>query len=188
MPLTPAAAKNIQAKPARIAALPTTSTQSPTIANGDMSQGTDVPLGWRIGWTGSGKLNLTRDTHDFASAPAALRLESTGGTAYGNAGHSLVVTDTPFMLSGKVKSSGKFKEARVAVQAFDGSFKQVAFIQLADASDAGAWKTFSGEVRLPKEAKTASLTVILNGDGKVWLDDVSIASEPEVFLSTTSTQ
>jgi hypothetical protein len=159
-----------------------------SITNGDMSQGTDAPLGWRIGWTGSGKLNLTRDTKTFASAPAALLVESAGGAADGNAGQSLVITDTPFKLSGKVKSSGQFKEARVAVQALDAGFQQVAFIQLADASDAAEWKTFSGEVRLPKEAHSASLTVILNGVGQIWLDDVTVASEPQVFLSSTSTR
>jgi hypothetical protein len=85
-----------------------------------------------------------------------------------------------------VKSAGTLKEARIAVQAFDAAFKQVAFINLADAVGTADWKEFSGEVRLPAGAKTASLTVILNGEGSVWLDDVRVEAPQSVFLATAS--
>jgi hypothetical protein len=80
------------------------------------------------------------------------------------------------------------QEAFVAVQAFDAAFKQVAFINLADAMNASEWKVYNGEVRLPSETKSVLLTVILKGGGRIWLDDVSIAPEPQVFPTSTSTQ
>jgi hypothetical protein len=188
MPLTPQAARPIQAKPAQIAALPGASTQNVQIANGEMSQGSDAPTGWRIGWTGSGKLRLARDTQNFKSGPASLRLESEGGAAYGNAGQSIEPTTVPFTVSGVVRSSGTFKEARIAIQAFDADFKQVAFINLEDAVGAADWKSFLSEVSLPATAKTASLTVILNGEGRIWLDDARIEAPQNVFLADTSTR
>ena len=53
-----------------------TETKKPIFAlqNGAMSEGEAAPAGWNQGWTASGKLVLTRDTADFVSGPAALKL------------------------------------------------------------------------------------------------------------------
>jgi hypothetical protein len=65
MPVTPQAARPLRAKAVKVAALPNASTQTVSIINGDMSRGISTPDDWKIGWTGSGKLRLARDTKDF---------------------------------------------------------------------------------------------------------------------------
>ena len=61
----------------------------PPLVNPDMSAGGDVPDGWKLTWSASGKLRLWRDTTDFQKGPASLCLESVGGPAYGTASQML---------------------------------------------------------------------------------------------------
>ena len=150
----------------------------PTLQNGAMSEGAEAPTGWKVGWTGKGTLRAVRDTTQFQTPPAAFRIESVGGEAYGNAGQELKVTTTPFLVSGYVKSDGTLEEASVVVQAFDAGWKQVAWIPLADARGVGDWKQFSGVVKLPASAKSASLNISLKGQGRVWLDEVQVKAAP----------
>jgi hypothetical protein len=146
----------------------------PTLQNGAMSEGTTVATGWKVGWQGKGKLLVVRDTTQFKTGPASLRVESGQGDTYGNAGQELKVTTTPFTVRGFIKSAGALEEASLVVQAFDAGWKQVAWIPLADAKGAGEWKEFSGEVKLPTSAKTASVNVVLKGQGQIWLDEVQV--------------
>jgi hypothetical protein len=64
------------------------------------------------------------------------------------------------------KSSGTLREARIAVQAFDAAYKQVAFINLTDAVNVADGKEFSAEVRLPASTRTLLSRLFLMGMAK----------------------
>lgn len=141
--------------------------------NGTMSLGASVPAGWSAGWTGSGKVELLRDTTTFKSAPASLCVRSVGGPAVGGAQHALEVTHALFTLSGFLKTSGSVKTSKLAIQVFDGGGKQIDWIDIATVSGASDWHPFSVKATLPPNAAAALLIMTLDGDGQAWLDDVS---------------
>ena len=182
MPLSPAAAKPVAAKPALPqVALPTPDkTKSdpvvlPALLNGAMSEGNGVPAGWELS-KGAENLVLQRDTTTFRSAPSALQLRSEGGAGKGNTGFKLPVTSDPFTLRGVARMQGQPEEAALAIQVFDGDWKQIGWIQIADfkVRGAGDWREFSQKVALPGGAAQAFLLLTFKGEGKVWLDDLQI--------------
>ena len=151
--------------------------QTSVFPNGDMSAGTATPDGWAIGWTGSGKVEARRDTQVYKSAPASLNVRSVGGSALGGAGHAVDVLTGPFTLSGAVKSAGALKSATVAVQSFDGAWKQIGWTPLAQVQGAADWQAFSQKVELPKDAAHVQMVLLIDGDGQAWLDDVSLVPD-----------
>ena len=181
MPLAPDAARAVAAHPAVIAALPGADTSLPPLRNGSMTDGTAVPAGWENVWSGSGKLAAVRDTQDFQTGPASLRVESIGGPAYGSISQGFGPTSDPFTVSGSVKSVGQLDEALVAVQATDAAGKQVAWITLTNAAGVKAWQPFSGAVSLPPGTAHWSLVMTLKGTGKAWLDELKFSRATGVF-------
>lgn len=168
---------------------PSEAAKTTEFPNGDMSLGGTTPTGWALTWTGAGKLEAARDTQTFHSAPAALCLRSMGGAATGAAGHGIDVAQTPFTISGFVKATGKIKASLVAIQVFDGGGKQIGWISLATLNAPTDWQAFSSKVQLPKGAAAAQLALTIDGDGQVWLDDVSLASDapPSPKIETEAT-
>ena len=154
----------------------------PLLHNGSMTDGTAFPTGWSAPWNGSGHLALVRDTQTYHTAPASLRLQSVGDTAYGSVSQSFDPTSEALTVSGWVKSSGVLTESLVAAQAFDKDGKQIAFITLANAANVKEWQSFSGQVHLPPETAHWNLILTLKGDGQAWLDDVQFSRPPQVFL------
>jgi photosystem II stability/assembly factor-like uncharacterized protein len=186
MPLTPAATAPVAARPAVVASVPETPGAAvPSLRNGSMTaktEGGDAPAGWSSPWIGTGRLAIARDTRDYHTGPASLRLESVGGAAYGSVSQGFDAATAPFLVSGWVKSSGALDEALVAAQAFGADGKQVAFVTLTNAAGVKQWQAFSGPVQLPKETTHWNLVLTLKGAGKAWLDDVQFAHPPQVFL------
>ena len=160
------------APPALVAAAPASG-----FPNGDMSLGDAVPTGWSAGWTGSGKIELQRDTKVFHSAPASLLVQSVGGPAVGGANHGFDVTHAPFTISAYLKTAGNLKTALLAIQVFDGSGKQIDWITIASVSGANDWQKFSTTATLPANAAAAQLVLTLSGDGQEWLDDVTSTAQ-----------
>ncbi len=181
MPLAPAGDQPVAARPAAFAAVVGSPSALPPLHNGSMTEGTDTPTGWTNLWTASGKLQIVRDTSDYKSAPASLRLESVGGPAYGTVSQPFGPAPDAFQVTGSVKSAGQFDESVFAVQEMDATGKQVAWINLANAAGAKTWQAFSGTVQLPPEAASWNLVLTLKGTGKVWLDDVQFSSPPRVW-------
>ncbi len=181
IPLIPSAAHAIAAHPAVIAAMPDMNVPLPPLNNGSMTVGTAVPTGWENVWSGSGKVTVVRDTQDFQTGPASLRVEAVGGPAYGSVSQSFGPASDPFTVSGSVKSSGQLDEALVAVQATDAAGKQIAWITLTNAAGVKAWQPFSSAVSLPPGTAHWSLLMTLKGTGKAWLDEVKFSRAPSVF-------
>jgi len=147
------------------------------LPNGDMSQGELSPKGWTL-WVGTAPIILARDTSFFFSAPASLLLDGQKG-AYGVAYLPLPITFRQGTLRGIYHLVGKPEETFIALQVFDAAKKQIDWVNFVSESQNGIWQEFEGSYTLSPEAATANLVVSLKGDGKIWLDDLSLKGVEE---------
>ncbi len=156
----------------------------PLITNGDMSRGDEAPKGWAHRWTGKGELKVSRDTDTYASSPAALRIESVGGSAKGQGGQMIgLKARTSLSIAGSLKSEGDVKINAYA-QFFDKDWSPVAFEQLAYAQNRSDWQEFAETIQVPATAVRVSVGLLLEGDGKAWLDDVREVAEEAATAAT----
>ena len=63
--------------------------------------------------------------------------------------------------------------ALVGVQSYTADWKGIGFTALGNASAGADWQRFSGEVTLPANTARFGIVLMLEGEGKVWLDDVT---------------
>lgn len=153
----------------------------PAVANGSMDAGTDVPEHWGDTWAGSGKLKASRDTTTFRKGPASLRLESVGGKAEGQVQHFLEAKagDT-VRVGGYFKSAGKVT-ARVGVVSYTADWKGNGFTAFDQVFNDSDWRPWAGEAKLPPGTARCAVVLMLNGDGRAWLDEVT--SDPKTLKS-----
>ncbi|MEI6234961.1 MAG: hypothetical protein WCT04_18045 [Planctomycetota bacterium] len=131
------------------------------------------PANWTQTWTGSGKIKLSRDTSLFKSAPASLALESSGGDARGRTMQAhLAKPGQRFRLSGFLKASGA-ATATVGVQFYTEAWKPIDFKAVGNALPGSDWLPFANDVVVPPGTYRIGIVLQLDGDGKVWLDDVN---------------
>ena len=167
------------APPAREAPVPEAALDRPEatrlLTNPSMTDGDEAPEGWKVSWTGKGQLRLARDTDRFLDEPASLRLESVGGVARGTASLNLPENLERFTVGGHVSAEGEHSASFVAVQAFDAQWKQLRFTPLVEIGEGfDKWRPFEREVTLPEGTAHAVLAVVLEGDGRIWLDALSL--------------
>ncbi len=157
------------------------------LANGAMTEGADRPDAWTHTW-GDGESR--RDTATFKSAPASLSVAVTGGRSgqafqqiEGHAGKS-------FTAKGVVRTQGNAR-VNVAIMSFDGSWSRNHFEQLRYVQGNTGWETFSKTVTIPDWAARFNVVLLVEGDGKAWLDDVTLkpvaADSPAARSSQPST-
>ena len=145
-----------------------------TLLNPAMTDGETRPLGWDGKATTKGNLDVFRDTADFASAPASLRVESVGGPVTGSVSTPLRdVCGKTLKISCKMKNAG-FTGCALSLKGIDGSWKPVLNQDVIDAKDAKGWSSFTVEFAVPAGAVNTSLGLSVTGEGKAWLDDVEI--------------
>ncbi len=162
----------------------------PLLLNGDGARARD-PAGrqlfaWQVLWNPTNAVQLQRDTSVFRSAPAAIRLEVTGG-GEGSAAVGLARVPAPGSIVGVsvraepgVTFAGCFLETRHAGRA-DPVATMV--MDLTNRTDRLHWRRIEGflpTVAQPPDgallgpAEQASLLIIVKGAGTVWVDDVTI--------------
>jgi len=148
-----------------------------TLRNAGMEEGSDVPATWDVKLVGGGKINIARDTTTFKAGAASLRVESVGGATTGQAsqmvegGAGRTVT-----VSGFLKTSGAVR-VNFAVQPFDADGNLLAFLQIGHAQGNSPWASFSKSVTLPPKTARFGVGVLLDGDGKAWLDEVNMSGD-----------
>lgn len=154
------------------------------IRNGAMSDGEKQPAHWTQQYVTSGKIAVVRDTETFKSAPASLAIESVGGAARGQTAQIIeAAPGTRVALSGFIKAAGSAK-ALVGVQSYTADWKGVQFTALGNAAPGADWQRFSGKVTLPANTARFGIVLMIDGDGKVWLDDVTSAAASTASAET----
>ena len=152
-----------------------------TLENGNFSNGDKLPDGWNnLPWMGEGIARLSRDTTEFHSKPAALRLEGTTTRTYTALDHFLGPRPESgtFTVRGWVKSEGSFQEATIGIRGREivGEIApQKEWSHVFDARTATSWMPFEKQVSLQPGSKYAYLVIVLRGKGKVWVDDLSVS-------------
>jgi hypothetical protein len=150
------------------------------IANGSFDKGGALPDGWtNLPWIGQGQARLSRDTKNFRSAPASLRLEGVTPQTYTALDHRIEGYEEgkPFTIRGWVKSEGGVKDAQIAVRGREipGEVApQKEYFHVFNATKAGNWTPFESRVTLKPGSKHAYFVIVLAGQGKVWVDDITI--------------
>ena len=76
------------------------------------------------------------------------------------------------LVSGFARSAGKVK-VNVAVQPYNAGWTPIAFVQLRYLQDDTGWVRFSKEVVLPDGTARFGLVLLIDGDGRAWLDEVT---------------
>jgi len=180
-PLNSGGLDAVAALPVEESELPPAEGELPRLRNLAMSEGGEVARFWTELWTARGKVAALRDTETFAAGPASLRLETVGGSAVGSVKQTFPCVTTPFIVQGSVRCQGDIASSFIAVRAADEEDNQLAWIPLANIRPSSEWRTFSGTIMLPDRAKVGELTLSLDGDGAVWLDEVTIRRGAEYF-------
>jgi hypothetical protein len=145
-----------------------------TLLNPSMTDGETRPLGWDRESVAAGNLDAIRDTNNFASAPASLRVESVNGPVTGFVSTSLRnVCGRNLKITCKIKNDG-FTNCSLNLNGMDGSWKPVLNQNVIAASDAKEWTTFTTEFAVPANAMNTKLGFAVSGEGKAWLDDIVV--------------
>ena len=158
-----------------------------TVENGDMTMGAERPLGWEARRWDPIRINPHRDTEEYASAPASLRIEnldlatalpsvqeiSTAPGADGIGTWIRGVAGTHVKVSCKVKNQG-YSKVTIRIRGENSGFQRCLDLQLFDATNATEWTSYSGEFDIPAQAIRDRIGILVEGKGKAWLDDVVI--------------
>jgi hypothetical protein len=150
------------------------------IANGDMTLGDQVPTGWSSTWTPDATRPVTavRDTTVFKSEPASLRFENPKGAPFANVSVPLAVTSgDKLKLGAGMRIGTGVKRATFALQCRNSSGTQTVWQEIIGGEPGEQWKTGLVLVTIPEGTSSANLILLLDGEGSVWLDDVTVAAQ-----------
>ena len=142
----------------------------PPLRNGSMTDGEAVPVAWDQVW---GDVEAARDTEVYKEAPASLRVTGHAGKSgmafqqiEGWAGEEIRV-------GGFVRAEGD-AELNFAVQAFDAGWTRNEFLQVGYVQGSADWAFFSKTVAIPAWAVRFNLLLLVEGEGRAWLDKVTL--------------
>jgi hypothetical protein len=143
------------------------------VRNGDMTKGNEKPESWDTQW---GEVRVFRDMKVFKSEPASFCVETVKAGVQGNGGQTLEIeAGASGKFSGWMKTEGKVK-VNVALMCFTDDWKMKEFKQLAYRHDNAAsdWSEWTAEATVPEGTGHVQLVLLVEGDGKAWLDDVKV--------------
>jgi lysophospholipase L1-like esterase len=158
-----------------------THTTKNLLKNNSMTDGNDIPTGWDSSW---GDVSIKRDTTVFFSSPASLHVsckKDLSGQVFqritGYGGKSL-------RLQGKLKTAGNAK-INVALQSFPDDWSQNKFGQAYFVQGESDWTSFNRVLDIPDWADAVHALVLVEGEGKAWLDDVRLTLEDDAGEPTS---
>ena len=129
---------------------------------------------WKKDWVGEGDITLASDAQNVRDGKSSLRVDATKTKALA-ARFVDVTPGTRLKVSGNIKTAGAVK-LNFGVSPRDKDWKktgedtQIGYLQ----NDAKDWLAAEKTVTMPKEAAHLAITLYIEGDGKVWLDDLTI--------------
>jgi hypothetical protein len=143
------------------------------VKNGAMTQGLGVPQDWL---DKEGAVQVVLDKEVFKVGPSSLRVSVSGKS--GSVRQTIAGgANGTFKIAGWVRSQGDVK-AQVAVHAFAEGWKNNKFIQVQYFQGDNDWMKFEKEVQLPEWTSFFYVSLLAEGSGKVWLDEVGEAGKP----------
>ncbi len=157
-----------------------------TFLNPGMEAGDSIPAGW----TGRfGHCAVSRDTAVFHKGKASLLVDRGGGTDSGRGcAHQLLrlPSVTKVKIGGWVKTEGAAR-AILAAHFFDERFGMSELVPVGELTTASDWQHAEAEVTVPAGSVRMAIALYVEGQGKAWLDDVSLdlpGSEVKVKIAS----
>lgn len=144
-----------------------------TFANPSMTEGESRPFAWDAKGYDFGPLPSIRDTKEYASAPASLRVESDTPVSDYVGTWLKDVRGRKLRITCKMKNEG-FEKCILRVAGKNGGFQECFSETVADATNAKEWTEFTAEITVTREAMRDRLELFVSGQGKAWLDDITI--------------
>ncbi|MBN2703474.1 MAG: sialate O-acetylesterase [Pontiellaceae bacterium] len=144
-----------------------------TFANPSMSEGESRPFAWDAKGYDFGPLPSIRDTEEYASAPASLRVESDTPVSDYVGTWLKEVRGRKLRITCKMKNEG-FETCILRVAGKNAGFQECFSKTVADATNAKEWTEFTAEITVTQEAMRDRLELFVSGKGKAWLDDITI--------------
>jgi len=137
-----------------------------------------LPVGWGNTWSEGKPPRVRRDESEFHSAPASLLLDTQGESTKG-----LVQCTFPAKPGERYKISGYIKSVAtgtvsIAAQFAKSDMQPVGFQHIGIPTATPEWQRREAIITVPKEATQCGVLLYVDGNGKAWLDDVSVTREP----------
>lgn len=141
-----------------------------------------APENWSESW---GDVVAYHDDKLFMKGPGALRVEPKEAGKSGQVfqmfeGHA----GKKFRIFGYVKSQGNVK-VNVAVQAFDNNWTKNEFLQIKYLQGTIDWARFDKEITIPEWSARFNVLLLIEGDGRAWLDEIVLIPAGEKFDEKT---
>ncbi len=148
------------------------------LRNGGMESGTRLPAEWESVDQPT-QVEALRDTTIAHSGTASLRLQNLGERGEGNVGATLLVGGGQVLhLQAWVRGEATTSvgHASVSFLGQDAAWQKVVWHDFAtkEALLSPTWRRISGSLELPAATVRGMLLLYLNGDGRLWLDDVIV--------------
>jgi hypothetical protein len=135
---------------------------------------------WAVGWstwTGSGTLTQAFDFEQYRDGSRSIMLKSVDGPMYGATAASWENPAKRFKIKGAARAVGTMNECVVAIQYFGPEWKKLEWHSLIIVTPNGEWQEFDAVADSPEGTVRASLTLIFNGEGALWLDEPLVTVE-----------
>jgi hypothetical protein len=149
------------------------------LLNPSMTEGEDTPIAWTDRWVGSGSLVGARDVDAFRSAPASLRV-AVSGSGKGQIGQSVPVSAGQRYQIGAWLKSGDGVRAQIGITYKDRQDQPIDYEQIRYNAGPEDWTHSRRIVRIPSLAVTATIVLMVEGDGSAWMDDVTLETAASV--------
>jgi len=144
------------------------------LLNPGMDAGTEEPSGWT---ERSGSAIVRRDTHTYHTGPASLLLDHSAKDGAAVVGQMLSCSGgVRVKIGGWIKASGHAK-VNLLLQSYSESGNCIDTQQVRFAMNESDWSHGEKEVTLPSNARRFGINLLIEGDGKAWLDDVTLESD-----------
>lgn len=160
------------------AAPPVNLAQNPDMSAKDAGN-SGLPGGWGRSWWEGKPPIFRRDESESRSAPASLLLEMQHKSLSGQVKQRIMVQPGErYRISGYIKTANATGKWSLAVQYDDKDEKVMNFIHIGSLQPSTEWQLRESVVTVPVGAAGMGIAFFANGEGKGWLDDVSVTREP----------
>lgn len=146
------------------------------LMNPDMEEASaNVPAGWEGKF---GQLEVKRDTEVFHQGKASLNVDRSQFTDKSGVAHQMldVKPGMKLKVGGWVKTEGTAK-VNFAVHFFNEKFTWEEFSLITHLEGTNDWQLGEKEVEVPEQAVRMAIGLYVDGQGKGWLDDVSVSGQ-----------
>lgn len=174
--------KDEKAAPSSVAVVAATPAPAPVnlLRNADMTaKGEfDLPKKWGDTWSEPRPVTAKYDASESHSAPASLCLDLGKGFAKGQVKQNLdVLPGERYRVVGYIKSGGTGVWS-LGTQFYDDKYNAIGFEHVGEPFPKPTWEKREKVVTIPPKVVRMGVMLYAEGEGKGWIDDVSVTREP----------